>query len=544
MSTADSLERGRDAFDRRAWRTAYDELTAADHEMALGLADLERLAQAGYLIGVTDVALQVRAYHEAVRAGESARAARIAFWIGLDAMDHGDLAQASGWLVRARRILDGSPPLVEHGYLLLPDALQALEGGDLPAAADAFGAMADIGERFADPDLLAMARLGLGQTLIRRSEIARGLGFLDEAMVAVTADEVSPMVVGIVYCSVIETCHHLFDLRRAQEWTDALARWCASQPDLVPYRGQCLLHRAELMQLDGSWSDAALEARRAHEWLSRPPPDPAAGAAAYQEAELYRLRGDDTRAAERYQAAEALGHPREPGAALSRLAQGDRVGAATAIRRALHDAGDPITRPRLLEASVEIMLAAGDLPAAESAAAELADIAGPARVPMLAAIAQRAEGAVRLADGRAADALPLLRSALRHWREVQAPYEEARTRSLVGRACRALGDDQTAGAETEAARQIFARLGARPDLDRLDRPDDVDRPAAHGLTARELEILRLVATGQTNRAIAADLGISDKTVARHLANIFGKLDVSTRSAATAYAYAHHLVTSA
>ena len=231
-------------------------------------------------------------------------------------MDRGDIAQAGGWLARARRILEGSPTSVEHGYLLLPDALQALEGGDLPTAADAFESMAEIAERFGDQDLLAMARLGLGQTLVRRSEIARGLGYLDEAMVAVTADEVSPMVVGIVYCSVIQTCHDLFDVRRANEWTEAMARWCSTQPDLVPYRGQCLLHRAELLQLDGSWADAELEAGRAHEWLSRPPPDPAAGAAAYQQAELHRLRGADREAADRYREAGRLGHPPEPGSAL------------------------------------------------------------------------------------------------------------------------------------------------------------------------------------------------------------------------------------
>ena len=251
MSTAGSLERGRDAFERRAWRTAFDELTAADQGAALGLDDLERLAQAAYLIGEGDVAVQVRAHHVAVSAGQTARAARIAFWIGLQFLDRGDLAQAGGWLARARRILEGSPATVEHGYLLLPDALQALEAGDLATAADAFGSMAEIADRFGDPDLLTMSRLGLGQTLVRRSEIARGLGFLDEAMVAVTADEVSPMVVGIVYCSVIQTCHDLFDVRRANEWTEAMTRWCATQPDLVPYRGQCLLHRAELLQLDG-----------------------------------------------------------------------------------------------------------------------------------------------------------------------------------------------------------------------------------------------------------------------------------------------------
>ncbi len=543
MSTAGSLERGRDAFERRAWRSAFDELTAADQETALGLDDLERLAQAAYLIGVTDVALQVRAHHVAVAAGLPTRAARIAFWIGLDYLDGGDLAQASGWLARARRLLEGSPPTVEHGYLLLPDALQALETGDLPSAGDGFASMADIAERFSDPDLLAMARLGLGQTLVRRSEIARGLTFLDEAMVAVTADEVSPLVVGIVYCSVIQTCHDLFDVRRANEWTEAMDRWCASQPDLVPYRGQCLLHRAELLQLDGSWAEAELEAVRAHEWLSRPPPDPAAGAAAYQQAELHRLRGDDRQATDRYRDAGRLGHPPEPGSALSRLAQGDVTGAMTEIRRALDEVGDPIQRPRLLDAFVEIALASGDASGAEAAAAELSAVADGASVPLLAAIAVRALGAVRLADGRADAALPLLRRAFQQWQAVHAPYEAARTRVLIGLADRALGDDATATLELQAARETFVHLGAGPDLARLDRLAGGPRPAIGGLTTRELEILRLLATGMTNRAIATELVISEKTVARHLSNIYTKLDLTTRSAATAYAFAHGLMPS-
>ena len=543
MSTAGSLELGRDAFERRAWRTAYDELTAADHVAALGLDDIERLAQAAYLIGVSDVALQVRAYHVALDAGQQARAARIAFWIGLQFMDRGDLAHASGWLTRARRILEGSPATVEHGYLLLPDALQALETGDLPTAADAFGSMAEIAERFGDQDLLTMARLGLGQTLIRRAETARGLGFLDEAMVAVTADEVSPMVVGIVYCSVIQTCHDLFDVRRANEWTEAMARWCATQPDLVPYRGQCLLHRAELLQLDGAWADAELEAGRAHEWLSRPPPDPAAGAAAYQQAELHRLRGDDRQAADRYREAALLGHPPEPGSALSRLALGDISGAMVAIRRALDEANDPVQRPRLLDAFVEIALASGDRAAAGAASAELSTIAVDASVPLLSAIADRAEGAVRLADGRAEAALPLLRRAFREWQAVHAPYEAARSRVLIGLAGRLLGDEATATLEFDAARETFGRLGARPELARLDRLAGLPQRSTAGLTARELEILRLVATGKTNRVIATDLVISEKTVARHLSNIFTKLDVTTRSAATAYAYEHGLVPS-
>lgn len=542
MTTASALDRGRDAFERRAWRVAYDLLTTADRERPLELEDLERLAIAAYLIGSRDdVDLLIRAHQEAIRVARPTRAARHAFWIGFGLLDRGEFAQGSGWLARARRLLEGLPESVEHGYLRLPSAIQAEEDGAFAEAYAAYEEIARIAERFGDPDLTTLSRLGRGQALVRMAEVERGMAFLDEAMVAVTADEVSSMVVGIIYCSVIETCQRLFDLRRAHEWTEALTRWCASQPDLVPYRGQCLLYRAELMQLSGSWQDASVEARQAHEWLVRPPPDPAAGAAAYRVGDLHRLRGEFVQADEAYRQASLLGYRPEPGVALLRFAQANIAGASAAIRRGLEETEDSLIRPRLLDACVEIMLAAGDQPAAEAAATELEEIAGRFRAPLLAAMAQGAAGAVRLAANDAPAALAALRRALRSWQDVDAPYDAARIRVLIGLASRELGDTDSASLEFDAARTVFAQLGARPDLARLDSVSGRARATAGGLTARELEVLRLLATGKTNRAIATDLVISEKTVARHVSNIFTKLGISSRSAATAWAYEHELL---
>jgi ATP/maltotriose-dependent transcriptional regulator MalT len=378
------------------------------------------------------------------------------------------------------------------------------------------------------------------------NEVQRGIPLLDEAMNAVIAGEISPISSGIVYCAVIEACQQLYDLRRAQEWTSALTRWLDSQPEVVPFRGNCLLYRAELMLIHGAWQDAGIEAERAREWLSRPPPEPGVGEAIYQLAELDRLRGAFESADIGYREAASLGRLPEPGHALLRLSQGDVGAAATAIRRAQAEAVDDLVRWRLLEPAVEIALAADDVVTARESADRLAAMAAQADAPLLRATALRAEGAVRLAEGDVEGALSVLRRAWEAWTALDAPYDAARVRVLTAAACRTLGDVDGATLEGDAARDVFARLGAMPDLARLDA-GDVMAPSTgaaappRGLSAREVEILRLVAEGMTNRAIADTLTISERTVDRHVSNIFTKLDVSTRAAATAFAYEHGLV---
>ena len=542
MTMTGALDRGRESFDRRAWADAYAQLSTADRDASLGLDDLERLAAAAYLSGDDSASTDawVRAHQECVRAGVPARAVRCAFWLVIGLMLRGELAPAGGWLARAQRFAGDVRGRAEEGCLLLGDAVQLMFAGDAEQANALYSRAAEIGARFGDPDVIAMARLGEGQTAIMLGRTPDGLTLLDEAMVVVTADEASATMTGLVYCAVIETCQEIFDVRRAREWTTALSRWCESQPELVPYRGQCLVHRAEILELQGEWPDAIDEARRACERLAEPP-HPAVGRAFYRRGELERLRGEYDAADHSYREASRYGQSPHPGLALLRYAQGQIDSAATAIRQALNEAHDSVTRSALLGAYAEIALAGNNVQAARTAADELGRIAAEFAAPLLVALSDHAGGAVLLAEGDAAAALESLRRAWTRFQELDAPYEAARVRVHIGLAYGALGDVDTAEMELDAARSAFERLGAAPDLARVvELTGTAAQETAGGLTPREVEVLRLVATGKTNRAIAAELFLSEKTVARHVSNIFTKLGVSSRSAATAYAYQHDL----
>ena len=541
--TDPALETGRRAYKRSEWAQAFDALSAADTASPLDAEDLEHLGISAHLTGRPEeaAAIAARTHLEAVREGKVELAIGVAISLGLMLLQRGEMAQAGGWLARAGRLIeDTGYDGPERGRLLIPEGLRSLMSGDPVGALATFEAIATIAERFADPELATFGRMGRGQSLIAVGETRRGVALLDEAMTAVIAGETSPIATGIVYCTVIEACQGLFDLRRAQEWTAALTRWLDEHPELVPFRGNCLTYRAELLRLHGSWQDAAVEAQRARDWLSRPPPDPGVGEAIYQLAELDRLRGRFDHAEAGYREASSWGRRPEPGLPLLRLAQGQIDAAVTSIRRALVEAPDDLVRARLLEPAVEIDLAAGHVHDARDAADRLATLSEALDAPLLRAMATRAEGAVRLAEGDVEGGLATLRRAWEAWRDLDAPYEAARVRARTADVCRELGDHDCAALETEAARRVFERLGATVDLARLSvRPHGGSLP--NGLSAREAEVLRLVATGLTNRAIAASLTISERTVDRHVSNIFIKLEVSTRAAATAFAYEHSLV---
>ena len=542
---ANELEKGREAYGRRAWMDAYTWLSSADESAPLGVEDLELLAVSASMVGRMDDYQTVleRAHHVYLEAGEGLRAARCAGFIGMNLAVRGEMGPAGGWFGRAQRLVEREDrDCVEQGWLLVPAALQKQAVGDYEAAYAAAAAAAATGERFGDADLFAAALHFQGLIRIKEGRVAEGLGLLDEAMVGVTAGEVSPFMTGVVYCGVIACCEEAFEPRRAREWTNALTRWCDEQPQMVAFTGRCLAHRAGIKQLHGAWQDALEEARLARERCEQAMNRAATGQALYQQGELLRLQGHFDAAEQAYRDASRYGREPQPGLALLRLRQGDADAAAAAMRRALGETSEALQRAALLPAYTEIMLAVDDIEEAHNACRELGEIAAGSESAMLGAIAAHARGAIAVAGDDAAAGLASLRHALQVWQELEAPYEVARARVLVGLSCRALGDEDSAELELEAARGAFEQLGAAPDLAYVDSLAGITALTdTHGLSPRELEVLRLVAAGNTNRQIASTLVLSEHTVARHVQNIFTKLGVSSRTAATAFAFERDLV---
>jgi DNA-binding NarL/FixJ family response regulator len=554
MRTAAALRQGRAAFRQAAWGEAYARLSAVRDSNQFGTDDFECLAVAAYLTGHDDASAEAwaSAHRRWLQEGNIPRAVRCAFWLVMQLLSARELARAGGWLATAQRLLaQWHDDCAEQGLLLVLEARGHLRDGNLPAAHDAGCRAVELGNRCTDPDLTVFGRLTQGLTLAGKGEYTAAAALFDEVMVAVTVAEVSPIAVGTAYCAIIDACYETADVGRAREWTAALADWCRSQPDLVAFRGHCLVHRAQTLGLSGDWPGALTEvapvcgrsssgesgsedAAGGTSWRGYP-----TGAAFYEMAEIHRKRGEYAKADDAYREASRYGRTPEPGLALLRLAQRRQQEADASIRRALAEPRRRFARAGVLAACVEILTATGDVQSARASADELAQLAADVPMPFLRALSEQALGAVLLAEGDARAALARLRAAWIEWQGLEMPYEAAQVRVLMALACRALDDSDAASMELDAARRVFLRLGAVPSVARVD--ELLGSRAETGLTSREMEVIRLVARGHTNRAIARSLAISERTVDRHVSNIYTKLDLSSRAAATAYAYEHGLV---
>jgi tetratricopeptide (TPR) repeat protein len=479
MTGSGALARGRDAFARESWSETYQALMAADSAAPLEPEDLERLAAAANLVGeeATCIDALTRAHHGFLERADPIAAARNAVRLAFTMFERPALqSQATGWLARARRLFDEcATDCADRGFLLCAEAFLRVRSNDPAGAESLFSQAVEVGARFKNRDVIALARHGQGRALLFQNRAAEGFAMLDEVMVSVTCGEVDPIISGVVYCSVLSACHDLFDLRRAKEWTTALSGWCDAHPDMM-FRGECLVRRSEMLQLEGAWDEALAEAEHACARLSERSHPRDVGTSPYRAAELYRLRGEFQKAEELYRRASQAGRNPHPGLALLRLAQGQVEASAVAIRHELEQRRSPAVRAETLRAAVEILLAAKDTAAAHSHAEELMRTANTLEAPFLRAASAAASGAVALAEGDAAGAMTLLREACAIWRDVEAPYEIARTRELTGLAYRRLGDEEGAQARRGAPRIAHHRTLGR-------RAWAVDRPRSRGVAS-------------------------------------------------------------
>ncbi len=542
MGVIEDLHRARRAYERREWVAAFRALSDLD-ETELEAQDFAALATTAYLLGRRNDCVQAlqRAHQASLGAGDRPAAVRAAYGLVVTLWQAGELAVGNGWLARAARILEElEDDVVERGYLCDLEMMAHIHDGEFADAFPLAPIITGYGRRFDEPDLIALGRHAEGRLMLSSGRVADGLQRMDEALVGVMAGEVTPVTAGRVYCSTIEACQEVSDFGRAGEWTHALITWCDAQPGLVAYTGQCATHRGQLLRLHGAYADAMEELDRAVERYLAIGGDPALGLAHYERGEIHRLRGEHDAAESAYNSAAEHGHPAQPGRALLWLARDRRDAASATVHRLLAERQDPVHRSQVLAAAVEILVAAADTDAAASLSEELCDIAETFGCNALRAAGAYAAAAVELAQGAAEPALRAARRAMETWTQLSAPYEVARSRILVGRALRLLGDEESAIADLTAARSALAELGAGP-AEQEAAALLGEQNAPGGLSPRELEVLRLVAAGNSNPAIAGQLVLSEKTVARHLSNIFSKLDVGSRTAAAAFAHENHLV---
>jgi DNA-binding NarL/FixJ family response regulator len=535
------VDEARRAWERHDWQQCWDAATAAGPGEGLVEAErLDLLADSAWWLGRLEDCIVAReqAYRLFDELGEERRAGQCAVWLYEHHCFRASPSVASGWLGRARRALGKGVHCIELGALVLREAEMAHGSGDLERAASLAERGIDLGRELGCADLEAEALQTLGRVRIDQGQAAEGLGLLDEAMLSAVEGRLSPYSTGKVYCSLISACEQLSDHRRAAEWTEETARWAERHP-LAVFPGLCRVHHATALQWRGNWAEAEREAVRASEELAEINL-PNAAIAWTEIGEIRRRIGDLDGASDAFANADRLCRQPRAGVALLRLAEGDLDAASAIVSEALEAAGwNRLARAKVLPALAQIAIAAGDMATAAGAVEELEKVAADFDSSGIRAAALSARGRLELASGQG-DACKTLRNAVAGWTELAVPYEIATARTLLGQAYRANHDDASAAAAFNEARAVFDELGVRVDAQTSRHPAAPGRLPA-GLTEREAEVLCLAAAGQTNKQIAATLYLSDKTIARHLSNIFAKIGVSTRAAAAAFAFEHDLM---
>ena len=514
----------------------FSELRA---ERSLGVDDLVLLADSAWWLGLIQetLGLTEECYEAYVAAADLERAASLAIENAFNWFLRGEPAVGSGWISRARRILEGLPECAEHGFLLWLEASELLEHGELDAVRDIGRQLREMAARFESPVLGSFGLVFEALVEIRTGNAERGFGLLDEAMLPVVAGRLEPEWAGNLYCQMMSICHDLAEVARARQWTTATERWCGGFPAAAMFVGICRVHRTQLLRLEGDWDAAVGQASAAAAELADLNVE-AVAEAQYELGEVHRLRGDLSAARAAYDAALRLGRDPEPGATLLLLAEGRAEEAANCIHRLLSEVTDPFKRTRLLRAQAEVACSRGEIETADAAASELRTIAATYRTAGFLAWSEEVDGTVLFLQHRPDDALDPLRAALDRYKAMGATYDAALTRVRLARVYDALGDSDAARAEASAATRTFEVLGAGPPATaRLGGTGALPG----GLTAREAEVVAAIAEGLTNRQVAARLVISEKTVARHLANVYTKLGVNSRTAAAAWAYQKGLV---
>lgn len=544
MGVVEELARARADFERGDWSAALTSWLAAD-PASLTPDDLDSAGAAAYLVGRRDAALDLyeRAHEVRLHAGDVPEAVRAAFHLVMICATSGEQSRAAGWLGIAEGLLTEVPvDAVERGYIAFAQMFRSLGRGDLATAAILAETAREAGRRHHDSDLVALGLCSAGRIAIMAGRVADGLALLDEAMTGLLSHGGTPEVFGHVYCTAIEGCQEVRDLARVTEWTSGLHRWCESHPSLVAFTGQCSLHRGQILTGHGAFREAVDEFDSAIERYRAIGSPDAIGQAAYERGEVLRILGDLDAAEASFRLAGESGFDPQPGLALLWTVRDEPRAAAGAASRLLAEVRAPLQRLRVLPGIVEVLIACGDVEVARACSSELDSLAGEFAFDTVRADAASAAATVEIAAGDPMGALPYARKARAAWTRLENPYAAGLAQATIGRVLLVLGDESSARVELEAARAAFLRLGASPAADAVDAllgRSQAARPG--GLSEREVEVLGLAAVGRSNQQIAEALVISERTVARHLSNIFTKLDVGSRTAAAAYAYEHGLV---